>query len=87
MRVEKHDRTRMEQLCRYFTRPALSGERMLNVAGQVKWNLKTPWRDGSTHLVMSPLELMQPLVPRPRLHLIRYFSPLPRPVLGRSEGA
>jgi len=34
--------------------------------------LKTPWRDGTTHLVMSPLEFMQrlaALVPRPRLHL------------------
>ena len=34
--------------------------------------LKTPWRDGTTHLVMSPLELMQrlaALAPRPRLHL------------------
>jgi len=37
--------------------------------------LKTPWRDGTTHLVMSPLEFMQrlaALVPRPRLHLIRF---------------
>jgi len=36
--------------------------------------LKTPWRDGTTHIVMSPLEFMQRLaarVPRPRLHLIR----------------
>jgi hypothetical protein len=51
--------------------------------------LKTRWRDGSTHLVMSPLGFMQrlvALVPRPRLHLIRYFRPLPRPVLGHSEG-
>jgi len=45
------------------------------------------WRDGTTHLVMSPLEFMQRLaagategrpsgaraaVPRPRLHLIRF---------------
>jgi hypothetical protein len=37
--------------------------------------LKTPWRDGTTHLVKSPLEFMQrlpALVPRPRLHLIRF---------------
>ena len=36
--------------------------------------LKTPYRDGTTHLAMSPLEFMQrfpALVPRPRLHLIR----------------
>lgn len=32
-----------------------------DAAEQVKLNLKMPWRDGTTHLVMSPLELM----PRP----------------------
>ena len=40
---------------------------------------KTPWRDGTTHLVMSPLEFMQrlaALVPRPRLHLIRFHGVL-----------
>jgi Putative transposase len=37
------------------------------------------WRDGTTHLVMSPLEFMQrlaALVPRPRLHLIRFHGVL-----------
>ena len=41
--------------------------------------LKTPYRDGTTHLVMSPLEFMQrlaALVPRPRLHLIRFHGVL-----------
>jgi len=48
-------------------------------AGQVVLKLKTPWRDGTTHLVMSPLEFMQrlaALVPRPRLHLIRFHGVL-----------
>ncbi len=76
VRVESNDRRRLEQLCRYITRPALSGERVqINAAGQVQLKLKTPWRDGTTHLVMSPLEFMQrlaALVPRPRLHLIRF---------------
>jgi hypothetical protein len=27
----------------------------------VELKLKTPWRDGTTHLVMSPLEFMQRL--------------------------
>jgi hypothetical protein len=61
VRVEAHDRNRLEQLCRYITRPgsALSDERVqLNAAGQVELKLKTPWRDGTTHLVMSPLEFM-----------------------------
>jgi hypothetical protein len=30
-----------------------------NAAGQVALKLKTAWRDGTTHLVMSPLEFMQ----------------------------
>ncbi len=45
----------------------------LNWAGQVVLTLKTPYRDGTTHIVMSPLEFMQrlaALVPRPMLHLI-----------------
>ena len=33
-----------------------------NAAGQAVLKLKTPWRDGSTHLVMSPLEFMQEAV-------------------------
>ena len=80
VRVEAHDRKRLEQLCRYITRPALSDQRVqLNDAGQVELKLKTPWRDGTTHLVMSPLEFMQrlaALVPRPRLHLIRFHGVL-----------
>ena len=41
--------------------------------------LKTPWRDGTTHLKLSPLEFLQrlaALVPRPRLHLIRFHGVL-----------
>ncbi|MBK6862435.1 MAG: transposase [Ideonella sp.] len=77
VRVEARDRSRLEQLCRYITRPALSDERVqLNDAGQVELKLKAAWRDGATHLVMSPLEFMQrlaALVPRPRLHLLIRF--------------
>jgi hypothetical protein len=80
VRVEAYERRRLERLCRYIARPALSDERIqVNAAGQVELELKTPWRDGTTHLVMSPLEFMQrlaALVPRPRLHLIRYHGVL-----------
>ena len=41
--------------------------------------LKTPWRDGTTHQGTPPLEFMQrlaALVPRPRLHLIRFHGVL-----------
>jgi hypothetical protein len=40
---------------------------------------KPSWRDGTTHLVMSPLEFMQrqaALVPRPRLHLNHFHGVL-----------
>jgi len=40
---------------------------------------KSPYRDGATHIVMSPLELLQrlaALVPRPRLHMIRFHGVL-----------
>jgi hypothetical protein len=83
VRVEANDRKRLEQLCRYITRPALSDERVqLNAAGQVELELKTPWRDGATHLVMSPLEFIQRLVaPKPRSRLRPQMTALRRPIL------
>ncbi|MGH8523327.1 MAG: transposase [Gammaproteobacteria bacterium] len=75
-----HQRKKLEHLCRYITRPAIANERLtLNRAGQVVLTLKTPYRDGTTHLVMSPLEFLQrlaALVPRPRLHIIRFHGVL-----------
>jgi Putative transposase len=49
-------RKTLERLCRYITRPALANDRVqINAAGQVELKLKTPWRDGTTHQVMSPV--------------------------------
>jgi Putative transposase len=80
VRCASHERKPLEQLCRYITRPAFANERVrCNATGQVVLTLKTPWRDGTTHLVMSPLEFMQrlaELVPRARLHLIRFHGVL-----------
>jgi hypothetical protein len=60
VRREANDRKWLEQVCRYITRPALSDERVQrNATGQVELKRKTPWRDGTTHLVMSPMEYMQ----------------------------
>ena len=73
-------RKKLEHLCRYITRPAIANERLtLNRAGDVVLQLKSPYHDGTTHVVMSPLEFMQrlaALVPRPRLHLIRFHGVL-----------
>ena len=54
MRRATNDRQALEKLCRYITRPALANERVqTNAAGQVVLKLKTAWRDGITHLVLS----------------------------------
>jgi hypothetical protein len=75
-----HQREELERLCRYITRPAIANERLQrNDEGQVVLQLKSAWRDGTTHIKMSPLEFMQrlaALVPRPRLHLIRFHGVL-----------
>ena len=56
------DRQALKRLCHCITRPALAKERVqTNAAGQAVLKLRTPWRDGTTHLVMSPLEFMQRL--------------------------
>jgi len=45
VRVEAHERKRLEQLCHYITRPALADERVqLNDAGQVELKLKTQFQ-------------------------------------------
>ena len=65
VRCGADDQQALEQLCRCITRPAVANERVqTNAAGQVVLRLKTPWRDGTTHLVMSPLEFMQRLAAR-----------------------
>jgi hypothetical protein len=80
VRCGTHQRKELERLCRYITRPAIANERLKQDGeGNVVLQLKSPWRDGATHLRMSPLEFMQrlaALVPRPRLHLIRFHGVL-----------
>jgi hypothetical protein len=80
VRWRADQRAELEELCRYITRPAIANERLKrNRAGQVVLQLKSPYKDGTTHIVMEPLEFMErlaALVPRPRLHLIRFHGVL-----------
>ena len=95
MRGAAHQRKKLEHLCRYITRPAIANDKpdtgmyrckllrterlKRNRAGDVVLQLKTPYQDGTTHIVMSPLEFMQrltALIPRPRLHLRRFHGVL-----------
>jgi hypothetical protein len=80
VRWRADQRRELEHLCRYITRSAIANERLKrNRANQVVLQLKSPYKDGSTHVVMSPMEFMErlaALVPRPRLHLIRFHGVL-----------
>ena len=80
VRCSTHQHKELERLCRYITRPAIANERLKrNGEGQVVLQLKSAWRDATTHIKISPLEFMQrlaALVPRPRLHLIRFHGVL-----------
>ena len=43
--------------------------------GKVKLKLKTPWHDGTSHLVLTPSEFLEKLaaiVPPPRAHLVKW---------------
>jgi hypothetical protein len=44
--------------------------------GRVALALQRPWADGTTHLVFTPQELLErlvPLVPRPRINMLLYL--------------
>jgi hypothetical protein len=54
-------RERLERLCRYVTRPAVCLERLsINAAGQVSYELKHPFRDGTTHILFTPEDFANP---------------------------
>ncbi len=55
--IAPDERARLERLYRYVTRLPVAAERLaLTASGQVRYTLKTPYRDGTTHLVLEPLE-------------------------------
>src|SRR5262249_15219180 len=80
VRWRADQRAGLEHLCRYIPWPAIANERLQrNRAGQVVLQLKSSYKDGTTHIVMEPLEFMErlaALAPRPRLHLIRFHGVL-----------
>jgi len=75
---EPWQRNRLERLCRYITRPPVATKRLsVDVQGRVVYRYKRPFRDGSTHVVLEPLDFMArlaALVPRPRLNLTRFHG-------------
>ena len=69
-----------ERLARYCARPPVAMERLERMAeGRLLYRFKRPWRDGTTHVVFEPLELLEKLaalVPAPKAHVVRYSGVL-----------
>ena len=76
--IKPGQRAKLERLCRYVSRAPLAVDRLaLSASGQVRYALETPWRDGTTHVVLEPLDFiarLAALVPPPRRHLTRYHG-------------
>ena len=87
--VPARDRKRLERLCRYVARPPLALGRLEALTdGRLAYRLKTPWRDGTTHVVMERRELLErlaPLIPPPRAHQVRYHGVLAPCASGRDQ--
>jgi hypothetical protein len=73
-----HHERRFERLARYISRPAVSEQRLsLTPKGNVRYRLKTPYRDGTTHVIFQPLDFiarLAALVPKPRVNLTRFHG-------------
>jgi predicted RNase H-like HicB family nuclease len=64
---EAHQRSRLERLCRYITRPPIATNRLtVDGRGRVMYRYKQPFRDGSTHVLLEPLDFMYRMYGMPR---------------------
>ena len=76
--AEAGERGKLERLCRYISRPALSTRRLsLTPQGNIRYTLKTPYRDGTTHVVFEPLDFLArlaALIPAPGVNLTRFHG-------------
>ena len=76
--VPARDRPRLERLARYCARPPIATDRLTKLEdGRLCYRLKHRWRDGSTHIVLDPVDLLERLatfVPPPRFHMVRYHG-------------
>ena len=71
-------RDKLERLCRYITRPAIAEKRLsLTKQGKVRYELQTPYRDGTTHVIFEPVDFiakLAALIPKPRVNLTRFHG-------------
>jgi hypothetical protein len=76
--AKAHQQDKLERLCRYIARPAVSEKRLsLTSTGKVRYELKTPYRNGTTHVIFEPMDFiarLAALVPKPRVNLTRFHG-------------
>jgi len=93
--AKAHQRDKLERLCRYISRPAISEKRLsITPNGNIRYQLKTPYRDGTTHVIFEPLDFTALAHPCARgisasLHVIARLAalvPKPRVNLTRFHG-
>jgi len=76
--AEAHESEKLEKLCRYIARPAISEKRLsISSQGRVRYELKTAWRNGTTHVEWDAVDFiakLAALVPPPRAHLTRFHG-------------
>ena len=76
--IKSHQREKFEKLIRYIARGPLSNNRLMELPnGQLVYNLKSKWSDGTTHVIFTPIEFIEKLValiPPPRANLVRYHG-------------
>lgn len=76
--MEAEQTGKLERLVRYVSRPAVAEQRLaLTERGEVRLQLKAAYRDGTTHVILEPLDFLArlaALVPPPRQHQTRYHG-------------
>jgi len=74
--VKSNQREKLERLWRYIYRPPVSEQRLfVRPCGDIGYSLKTPYRDGTTHVIFEPLDFiarLAALAPPQRLNLTRF---------------
>ena len=79
-RIAPGDKAGLERLCKYVSRPPLAAGSLTQISQELlSFKLKTPWSDGTTSILLSPMELIEKLsalVPPSRQNIIRYHGVL-----------
>lgn len=76
--LRRAGREGLERVCRYILRPPFSVERFRELPdGRIVYEMRRAWADGTSHVVLSPMELIEKLaalIPSPRQHLLVYHG-------------